>query len=166
MEIELHHRMRERGKLKDMCLQKEIAGSVRATLRRRFSEETLGAELVEFAMMVLVLVILIIGIFWVGRAISVYQALGRAAREGARIALAPSCATCGDAAATYATVQTAVQNYLNSASINGAAATVTVTPGTTLDPPIQRIIGITKSPSRWVTRCSSTCLLCRAVPRR
>jgi hypothetical protein len=40
---------------------------------------------------------LLLGIFWMGRAFNVYETITRAAREGARYAVLPSCATCSPA---------------------------------------------------------------------
>jgi hypothetical protein len=59
--------------------------------------EDRGAELFEFAIVAPLLLTLLLGIFWMGRAYNVYQTITRAAREGARYAVLPSCATCGDA---------------------------------------------------------------------
>jgi len=53
-----------------------------------------GAEIVEFAFVAPLLITLMLGIFWVGRAFNTYQTITRAAREGARYAAAPTCATC------------------------------------------------------------------------
>jgi Flp pilus assembly protein TadG len=79
------------------CLQKEITARARPTLLRRLRRETRGAELVEFAAVIWILMGLLILVFWCGRAYSVYQAVERAAREGARVYLASTCATCGNA---------------------------------------------------------------------
>ena len=48
------------------------------------------------ALILQVLLMLLIGLFWVGRACHVYGTITRAAREGARVAIAPSCGTCGN----------------------------------------------------------------------
>jgi Flp pilus assembly protein TadG len=66
-----------------------------------------GAELVEFAFVVPLLLTLLLGIVWMGRAYNIYQTITRAAREGARYSVLPSCATCGGTMAdTYASVNT------------------------------------------------------------
>ncbi|MGO9271829.1 MAG: TadE family protein [Terriglobia bacterium] len=56
-----------------------------------------GAEIVEFAFVAPLLITLVLGIFWVGRAYNTYQTITHAAREGARYAAAPTCATCAGA---------------------------------------------------------------------
>jgi Flp pilus assembly protein TadG len=117
LEIELLFKRSGLGKLMAKCIQKETFTRVRTALRSRFASDTRGQELVEFAFILPILMMLLMGIFYMGRAISVYQALGRAAREGARAALATTCATCGDALNTAAG-QTAINNALVSASLN------------------------------------------------
>lgn len=54
-----------------------------------------GAELLEAALVLPVLLMLLLGIVWLGHAYNVYETITRAAREGARSAVLPSCATCG-----------------------------------------------------------------------
>ena len=70
-----------------------------AKIRRLLSGTTgeSGAEIVEFAFVAPLLTTLVLGIFWVGRAYNTYETITHAAREGARYAAAPTCATCVDA---------------------------------------------------------------------
>lgn len=63
---------------------------------RRWGEES-GAELVEAALVIPMLLMLLLGTVWLGRAYNVYETITRAAREGARYAVLPSCATCNPA---------------------------------------------------------------------
>jgi Flp pilus assembly protein TadG len=60
----------------------------------RFMDQS-GAELVEAALVMVYLFTLLIGIVWLGRAYNIYATMTRAAREGARYAVAPPCAMCG-----------------------------------------------------------------------
>ena len=101
------------------CLQKEISKRGRTALLRRLRSETRAQELVEFAFLVLfVLPPLFIGIIWMGRAISVYETLTRAAREGARAALAPGCSLCGGAAPTDGAIEDVIEQHLIAASVD------------------------------------------------
>ena len=59
----------------------------------KWKDET-GAELFEAALVLPLLLTLLLGIFWLGRAYNIYETITRAAREGARYAVLPSCATC------------------------------------------------------------------------
>ena len=69
------------------------------TLHRRFSvrlvtnfKEESGAELVEAAVVIPILLMLLLGIVSFGRAWNVYQTITRAAREGAKQAVLTPCA--------------------------------------------------------------------------
>lgn len=50
----------------------------------------------EFAIVAPILLMLLIGIFWVGRAYNIYETITRAAREGARYAVLPSSVASGN----------------------------------------------------------------------
>jgi Flp pilus assembly protein TadG len=56
-----------------------------------------GAEVLEFAFVVPMLLTLLIGIVWIGRAYNIYENVTRAAREGARYAVLPSSVANGNA---------------------------------------------------------------------
>src|SRR5438094_10464750 len=56
-----------------------------------------GAELVESAFVLPILLMLLLGIIWMGRGYMIYETITRAAREGARYEVLPSCASCGNA---------------------------------------------------------------------
>jgi Flp pilus assembly protein TadG len=97
------------------------------SLLRRAWKETLAAELVEMAFVIPLLLTLLIGIFWAGRAYNIYETITRAAREGARVAVAPSCSTCGDAFPTSSTVTTAVTNSLAASGMATSGTGITIT---------------------------------------
>ena len=61
----------------------------------RLAGETRGQEIAEAALVLPILFMLMLGIFWFGQAFSIYGTITHAAREGARAAVAPLCATCG-----------------------------------------------------------------------
>ena len=82
-----------------------------------------GAELVEFAFVLPMLLTLLVGVFWIGRAFNIYQTITRAAREGTRVAVTRSCALCGNAIPTNATVRTAVTNALQASSLDPTKVT-------------------------------------------
>jgi Flp pilus assembly protein TadG len=77
-----------------------------------------GAEIVEFAFVAPLLITLVLGIFWVGRAFNTYQTLTRAAREGARVAAAATCASCGNTPPNVTDVENAVLNSLSASLMN------------------------------------------------
>jgi Flp pilus assembly protein TadG len=75
-----------------MChLPKTPLKSLCVRLVTKWKEES-GAELVEAAFVIPILLMLLLGIFSFGRAYNVYQTITRAAREGAREAVLTPCA--------------------------------------------------------------------------
>jgi hypothetical protein len=56
-----------------------------------------GAELLESAFVLPILLMLLLGTVWTGRGYMIYETITRAAREGARYVVLPSCASCGNA---------------------------------------------------------------------
>ncbi len=76
-----------------------------------------GAEIFEFAIVAPIVLMLLIGIVWVGRAYNVYETITRAAREGARYAVLPSSVALGNAVADIPTAScstntNAYNNYI------------------------------------------------------
>jgi Flp pilus assembly protein TadG len=78
-----------------MVVCRSITSRVKVRLVRRWGEES-GAELVEAAFVIPILLMLLLGIVWIGRAYNVYETITRAAREGDRYAVLPSCMSCSD----------------------------------------------------------------------
>ena len=54
----------------------------------------LGSEIAEAAVVLPVLFLVLFSIYWFGQAFTVYGAINHAAREGARTAAVPACASC------------------------------------------------------------------------
>jgi len=61
----------------------------------RLARETRGQEIAEAALVLPIVFMVMLGIFWFGQAFRIYGTITHAAREGARAAVAPLCATCG-----------------------------------------------------------------------
>lgn len=81
--------------------------------------DTRGTEIAETAVVLPLLFVVLIAIFWFGQAFRIYGTITHAAREGARSAVAPACATC--AATTPAqNAVTAVTNAMTAAHLNTA----------------------------------------------
>ena len=89
--------------------------------------EEASAELVEAAIVLPLLLSLLIGIFWLGRAYNIYATITRAAREGARLAVAPTCATCGNAFATDAEVQSVINAALAASALDPSRVNPAIT---------------------------------------
>lgn len=115
-----------------------------------------GAELAEFAMVFPLFLALIFALIWGGRALSVYGTITRAAREGARFAVAPSCASClpANTSPTDTEVANVVNSSLQAASLSPASIQSYTPPG-----------GTTFCSSAPVTGCKSVgnINVCRGV---
>ena len=108
------------------CIQKMTLKTRASALLSRAWKETQAAELVEMAFVVPLLLTLLIGIFWAGRAYNIYETITRAAREGARVAVANSCAACGNAVPAVSNVEDAVLKSLSTSSIDATQVQVPV----------------------------------------
>jgi Flp pilus assembly protein TadG len=64
------------------------------TTLRGLACDTRGTELMEAAVVLPLLFMVLMAVFWFGQAFRIYGTITHAAREGARAAVAPVCATC------------------------------------------------------------------------
>jgi len=76
--------------MRKLCLQLGTPFRPARDFLRTLGCEQTGAELFEFALVVPILLTLLLGVIWIGRAYNVYETITRAAREGARYAVLPS----------------------------------------------------------------------------
>jgi Flp pilus assembly protein TadG len=97
------------------------------TMISRVARKTEGAEIAEMAMVLPVMFLTFLGIFWMGRAYNIYTAVNQAAREGARAAVVPPCATCGGTYATDAAVAAVVAQNLKADSLDSSTTSVVAT---------------------------------------
>ena len=86
---------------------------------RRDSRGERGAELLEAAITIPILLLIAVGIFDLGRAYQTWEVLTNAAREGARVSVLPGT--------TVAAVQDRARAYMQSGQLSNAdSATITV----------------------------------------
>lgn len=76
---------------------REVSGPEGVGGKCRLAASEKGSELLEFALVFTLLMMLMLGIVVFSRAYNVYQTITRAAREGARVAVLPSSTALGDA---------------------------------------------------------------------
>ena len=84
---------------------------------RSLAGSTRGAEIAETAAILPLLFMVLIAVFWFGMAFRIYGAITHAAREGARSAVAPACATCTSNDPSQ-NAWTAVQAAMNAAKLD------------------------------------------------
>jgi Flp pilus assembly protein TadG len=99
----------------------------RWTTCRDLARDTRGSEIAETAMVLPLVFMLLLAIFWFGQAFRIYGTITHAAREGARSAVAPACATC-----TTLDPGTIAQNAVN--TVNNALAAAKLDPAQVLAP--------------------------------
>ena len=92
------------------------------SLLRRLRRSESGAELVEFALTLPLLLLVVLGMIEFGFVFQQYEVVTNAAREGARIAALPTYAS--NAAAAQANVTARVNEYLTAGGLNPALATI------------------------------------------
>lgn len=89
---------------------------------RRLVRGQSGAEVIEFALTLPLLLLVVLGIIEFGFLFQEYEVVTNAAREGARIAVLPTySATAG---VTQTNVTTRINQYLTAAGLNTASATI------------------------------------------
>ena len=102
-----------------------IRGGARGGTRHRLSERR-GQSLVEFALVLPILLLLVVGILELGVAFRTFQVVTNAAREGARTAVVRT---------DLSDVIGRVEDYLRDGGLNSVASTITVScDGAALDP--------------------------------
>jgi Flp pilus assembly protein TadG len=108
---------------------------------RKLAGEAGGSQVAEFALVLPIVVTLLFGILWFGRAFNIYTTITYAAREGASAAVvgdAPTCATCGTPptpAQAAAVAVARIQEVLQASHIDpGQIQAYTPTPAPTAGP--------------------------------
>jgi hypothetical protein len=95
----------------------------------RLRTETSGQEIAEAAVVLPIAFLVLLGIFWFGRAYNVYATVTHAAAEGARVAATSTCATspCTNAPQTDAAVVAQITSILQADNL-GIGQMTTYTP--------------------------------------
>src|SRR5271168_3366861 len=112
--------------------------------------ETRGSQIAETAMILPLFFMIFLGIFWFGQGFRIYGTITRAAREGARAAVAPVCTSCGTVNDPSANAWSAVQSTMQVAHLDPTQLQQPTTP--------PALCGC--SPSATTTSCSSTTVAC------
>lgn len=85
---------------------------------KKAAGETRGQEIAEAAVVLPLVFMLLLGIYWFGRAYNIYATITHAAREGARVAVVSNCATCGNTAPSTAAITSRVTQTLQASKID------------------------------------------------
>ena len=137
------------GKRTTKCTRRSL--ELLSMVLRSASYDDAGQEIVEAAFVLPILFLMMLAIFWFGRAFNINSTLDRAAREGVKAASRSSCATCGNAFQTDAQVVAQITAVLNADNLQigsvqayspGFACTVTPAPTCTTTQNVQICRGV------------------------
>jgi len=85
---------------------------------RKFLRDATASEIAEAALVLPLAFMMLLGIYWFGRAFNIYATINHAAREGARAAVAQSCATCGNGDLAPSSVAQVVTNAMQASNVD------------------------------------------------
>jgi len=122
--------------------------------------ETRGSQVAEAALVMPLAFMLLLGIYWFGRAFNTYATINSAAREGARIAVAQTCATCGNTAPS--TVASTVTQTMQASSVDPSQIiqypSTLPTPANCPSPFPSASCSVSSAPNKNVTVCNYVAL--------
>jgi len=87
------------------------------SLRKVFTSDR-ASEIAEAALVLPLAFMILLGIYWFGRAFNTYATINHAARLGARAAAAQTCASCGNQPQTALTVAGIVTQAMQASSVD------------------------------------------------
>ena len=85
--------------------------------------EECGQEVAEAALVLPILFLILLAIFWFGRAFNIFSTVERAARHGIQTATQPSCASCGNTLSANAQIVASVSAVLQNDHLDPANLT-------------------------------------------
>jgi len=90
----------------------------RRLLWQKLARGESASEIAEFAMILPLFFMILIAVFWFGQAFRIYGTITHAARQGARAAVAPACATCAGSADPSQNAFNAIKQALVAANLD------------------------------------------------
>lgn len=88
------------------------------SLKRRLVCDVGASEIAEAALVLPLLFMILLGIYWFGRAFNIYATINHAAQEVARIGVAQSCANCGNHNIDPTVATTLIDGILQASSVD------------------------------------------------
>lgn len=85
-----------------------------------------GSQIAEAALVMPLMFMMLLGIYWFGRAFNIYATINHAAQTGARAAAAQTCAMCGNSALLPNAVAVQVKQVLVASHVDPSMATAPV----------------------------------------
>lgn len=96
----------------------------------KIARETIGSQVAEAALVMPLAFMMLLGIYWFGRAFNTYATINHAAREGARVAVTQTCATCAspNTPPTAGAVVLAVTQTMQASSVDPSPTKIILYP--------------------------------------
>jgi Flp pilus assembly protein TadG len=88
------------------------------TRHKNFLRSTTGSEIAEAALVLPLAFMMLLGIYWFGRAFNIYATINQAAQQGARVGAAQTCATCGNTSLLATQGATVITNVMQASHVN------------------------------------------------
>jgi Flp pilus assembly protein TadG len=129
------------------------------TRANQIASEESGQEIAEAALVLPILFLILLAIFWFGRAFNIASTVERAARNGVRTATQPSCVTCGDTPSNPAQIVASVKSILQNDHLDPANLTIFSPPFACTATPAPACV----TDPTGVQICTGTPLTCGAV---
>ncbi|MGA8489849.1 MAG: TadE/TadG family type IV pilus assembly protein [Terriglobales bacterium] len=85
---------------------------------KKIAAGTTGSEIAEAALVIPIFFMIMLGIYWFGRALNSYATINHAAREGALMATMSNCASCGNTPVAALTVANTVTAALQASGLD------------------------------------------------
>ncbi|HLW87792.1 MAG TPA: TadE/TadG family type IV pilus assembly protein [Terriglobales bacterium] len=79
---------------------------------------SVGSQVAEAALVLPLVFMMLLGIYWFGRAFNIYATINHAAQLGARAGAAQTCATCGNASNLTSQTPTIITNLMNASHVD------------------------------------------------
>jgi Flp pilus assembly protein TadG len=90
------------------------------TIRSCLLSASVGSQIAEAALVLPLAFMMLLGIYWFGRAFNIYATINQAAQQGARVGAAQTCATCGNASQLATQGATIVTNVMQASHVDPA----------------------------------------------
>jgi hypothetical protein len=113
-----------------------------------------ASQVAEAALVLPLAFMMLLGIYWFGRAFNIYATINHAAQEGVRAGVAQTCATCGNQHLPAAQVATIITNAMAASSVDPSQ--IRLWPGTT--PTFCNVSGACDSANNNITMCNNVLL--------
>jgi Flp pilus assembly protein TadG len=96
-------------------------------IKKNLFKDKKGQSVIEFALVLPILLLVLLGIFEFGRIIMAVNVVNQAAREGARVGAVTENAT--DTTSFYGTIRDRVQVFMDAANLKGTSSVIITPPG-------------------------------------